>query len=154
MAEQGESVGFQIRAMTLDDYESVLALWQATEGMGLSVADSREAMARYLARNPGLSLVAFSPQGELVGAVLCGHDGRRGLLHHLAVESSYRGQGLGKALVERCLAGLAAEGIDKCHLFVYARNQSGRAFWQVTGWYERPELVLMSKDISHHESSR
>ncbi len=147
MAEQGDFSGFQIRPMTLDDYEPVLVMWQATEGMGLSQADSREAMARYLSRNPGLSLVALSSQGELAGAVLCGHDGRRGLLHHLAVAPSFRGQGLGRALVERCLAGLAAEGIDKCHLFVYTRNQSGRAFWEVAGWYERPELVLMSKDI-------
>lgn len=148
MAEKADLSGFRIRPMTLEDYDAVLALWQATEGMGLSRADSREALGRYLERNPGLSLAAFNAAGELAGAVLCGHDGRRGLLHHLAVAPAYRGQGLGRALVERCLAGLAAEGIDKCHLFVYARNQSGRAFWKALEWYERPELVLMSKDIN------
>lgn len=151
---QGEN-GYHIRAMTIDDYDPVIDLWQATEGMGLSQADTRESIARYLDRNPGLSLVAIGEQDELAGAVLCGHDGRRGLLHHLAVRDTYRGKGLGSALVESCLDKLAADGIEKCHLFVYTRNQSGRAFWQNTGWYERPELVLMSKDIKDsHDPSR
>jgi putative acetyltransferase len=132
--------------MALDDYEPVLALWHEAEGMGLSRADTREKIGRYLERNPEMSLVAFSVEGELAGAVLCGHDGRRGFLHHLAVRVRFRGQGLGRAMVERCMGKLAADGIDKCHLFVYARNQSGREFWKCTGWNERPELVLMSKD--------
>jgi N-acetylglutamate synthase len=136
-----------LRAMTFEDYPAVLALWQATEGMGLSRADAPEAIRAYLERNPGLSLVAHDDLGELVGAVLCGHDGRRGMLHHLAVHPGWRKRGLGRALVRRCLAGLAAAGIDKCHLVVYAANQAGRAFWLRTGWYERPELVLMSADI-------
>jgi len=133
--------------MTVDDYKPVLSLWQSTEGMGLSQADSRTAIGRYLERNPGMSLVALSPKGELAGAVLCGHDGRRGFLHHLAVKTCYRRQGLGRTLVERCLNQLAEEGIDKCHLFVYSINQEGREFWLGAGWYERPELVLMSRDI-------
>jgi putative acetyltransferase len=135
-----------IREMRITDYDEAIALWQATEGVGLSTADSREAITRYLARNPGMSFVARQ-EGLLVGAVLCGHDGRRGYLHHLAVQAGCRGQGLGKALVERCLSALAAEGIDKCHLFVYKTNEGGRAFWRKTGWFDRDTLVLMSKDI-------
>ena len=136
-----------ITPMNPSDYDDCLALWQATEGMGLSQADSREAIGHYLARNIGLSFVARDESGQLVGAVLCGHDGRRGMLHHLAVRADCRGQGLGRALVERCMAALHAEGIDKCHLVVFEKNAGGRAFWQRTGWYERPELVLMSKNI-------
>lgn len=136
-----------ITPMIPSDYDDCLALWQATEGMGLSQADSREAIGRYLTRNPGLSFVARDESGELVGAVLCGHDGRRGMLHHLAVRANCRGQGLGRTLVERCMAALHEEGIDKCHLVVFEKNTGGRAFWQRTGWYERPELVLMSKNI-------
>jgi len=134
--------------MRLADYSQVLALWQETEGMGLSQADTREAIGRYLKRNRGLSLVGLTGAGQLAGAVLCGHDGRRGLLHHLAVRTGCRGRGLGQALVEQCLAGLARAGIDKCHLLVLADNQSGRDFWLRTGWHERPELVLMSKESS------
>lgn len=135
----------QIVEMTMADYDEVYTLWEATEGVGLSSADSREAIARYLARNPGMSFVARDAQGSLVGAVLCGHDGRRGFLHHLAVKPGCRRQGLGRALAERCLVALTGEGIDKCHLFVFKENQNGRAFWEKLGWAERTTLVIMSK---------
>lgn len=137
----------EIRPMDHSDYEAVLSLWRASEGVGLSAADSYESICRYLTRNPGLSQVALSCAGEMVGAVLCGHDGRRGLLHHLAVRPDYRRRGLGRRLVDRCMAALHAEAIDKCHLFVFHENHAGRSFWRKLDWYERPELVLMSKDI-------
>lgn len=140
-----------IRAMTVADYEAVIAMWQQSEGVGLSSADSREAIARYLARNPGLSQVAWVEERQgpvLVGAVLCGHDGRRGFVHHLAVHPRFRRLGVGSALMDRCLQGLAAERIDKCHLFVINDNEIGRRFWSRVGWIERFELVIMSKDIS------
>jgi N-acetylglutamate synthase len=155
-------ISFSIRPMTISDYDAVIALWQTSEGVGLSQADSPEAIARYLARNPGLSQVAyvselpdaaqFAQQNStaipvLAGAVLCGHDGRRGLLHHLAVRPEYRRLGLGRDLVACCLKGLAAEGIDKCHLFVFNENKEGQNFWLRCGWYARPELVLMSTNI-------
>lgn len=143
----GASLRSAIRPMTIEDYDAVLAFWRSVEGVGLSSADEREPIARYLARNPGMSMVVYDDGGAVVGAALCGHDGRRGLLHHVAVRADLRGQGLGTALVERCLEALRAEGIDKCHLFVFADNQVGRAFWQRTGWRERVELVLMSKNV-------
>jgi N-acetylglutamate synthase len=133
-----------IHTFTIDDYDEVLALWQATPGVGLSDADSRANIAAYLARNPGLSFVARA-EGRLVGAVLCGTDGRRGYLHHLAVHPDFRRLGIGQELAERCLAGLKAQGIHKCHLFVFAGNDSGRAFWERTGWKQRDDLVIMSK---------
>ena len=85
---------------------------------------------------------------QLVGAVLCGHDGRRGYMHHLAVQTAYRRQGIGQALVEHCLARLKAAGIDKCHIFVYSANQAGQAFWKKTGWVLRANLVLMSRRVT------
>jgi len=131
------------RELTLSDYDAVLALWQSSDGVGLSDADSREAIGRYLARNPGLSFTAWD--GDLlVGAVLCGHDGRRGYVHHLAVRPSHRRQGIGKALAARCLDALAAEGIDKCHLFVFAVNADAIAFWKRVGWTQRVDLNVMS----------
>lgn len=135
-----------IRPMSITDYNAILSLWQATEGVGLSAADERTAIARYLERNPGLSYTAW--EGELlVGAVLCGHDGRRGFIHHLAVAESHRRQGVGRMLVEQCLAGLRQEGIDKCHLFVYRRNTSAQAFWEESGWTRRDDLHIMSRII-------
>ncbi len=136
----------KIRETTFDDYPAALALWKGSEGVGLSSADTPEAICRYLQRNAGLSFVAFDGD-ELVGAVLCGHDGRRGYLHHMAVSPAYRRRGLGRDLASRCLEALKREGIDKCHLFVYAKNEPARAFWSQLGWYERGELVLMSIDV-------
>lgn len=133
-----------LRELTLSDYDAVIALWQSADGVGLSDADSREAIGRYLARNPGLSFTAWD--GDLlVGAVLCGHDGRRGYVHHLAVRPSHRRQGIGKALAAHCLDALAAEGIDKCHLFVFAVNADAIAFWKRVGWTQRVDLNVMSR---------
>ncbi len=70
----------------------VYALWQTSEGIGLSQADSQDNIARYLANNPGMSFCAWDGE-KLVGAVLCGTDSRRGFLHHLAVENAHRHQG-------------------------------------------------------------
>lgn len=136
-----------IRPMTISDYEAVLKLWQATEGVGLNESDERGPMAAYLARNPGLSRVAVN-EADIVGAVLCGHDGRRGYLYHLAVAKSHRKQGLGRALVEACLAELARLDIPKCNIFVYADNAEGEAFWIHHGWTKRTELQMMHKSVT------
>lgn len=136
-----------IREMSIQDYDGVLALWQASDGVGLSDADSEESMGRFLDRNPGLSLVALEG-GEIVGAVLCGHDGRRGYVHHLAVSELHRRKGVGRALVKRCLSALRTVGIHKCHIFVFAENQDAIAFWQRVGWTERVELTMMSRYIT------
>jgi putative acetyltransferase len=133
-----------IRPMTIADFAAVLRLWQQSDGVGLNESDGREPIAAYLARNPGLSRVAFDGP-EIVGAVLCGHDGRRGCLHHLAVAKSHRKRGLGKALVDACLAGLAQTGIPKCNIFLYAENTEGEAFWKHNGWIKRTDLQVMQK---------
>ncbi len=137
---------YEIQQMTMADYDEVYALWRASEGIGLSADDERDGIARFLERNPGLAFVARRGK-ELAGVVLVGVDGRRGYLHHLAVGPAHRRQGLGRALVERCLSALGERGIRKCHLFVHASNQGGLDFWEEVGFYRRPELVLMSCDI-------
>jgi len=133
-----------ISEMTIADYDEVLALWQATENMGLSEADSRKGVDAYLQRNDGLSLLARQG-GRLAGAVLCGHDGRRAYLHHLAVARDFRHRGIGRALVEECLARLAARGIQKCHASVYPGNLAGLEFWNQIGWTCRTDLQLISR---------
>lgn len=132
-----------IRPMTADDYAAVMALMGGTPGIAVRAADSPEAIARYLARNPGLSLVVEG-EGGLIGCVFCGHDGRRGYLHHVVVAAGHRGQGVGRALVARALDGLAAQGIYKAHLDVFADNDAAIAFWQATGWQRRGDIVRFS----------
>ena len=132
--------------ITLADYDAVLELWQQTEHIGLSEADSRENVGAYLVRNPGLSLLVRH-QGAVIAAVLCGHDGRRGYLHHLAVNPAFRQQGIGADLVARCLQRLGAVGIDKCNIFLFADNAAGQQFWTRRGWSQRSDLKVFSKPI-------
>jgi len=144
-------MSISIRPMSPEDYDVVLALWQRSEGVGLNEADEREPIAAYLRWNAELSLVACDHR-KIIGAVLCGHDGRRGYLHHLAVEPPFRGQGIGRKLVEHCLAGLGAQGILRCHIFVYNDNHAGAGFWRKLGWIERSELKILTKGIPTKES--
>ena len=132
-----------IQEMTIGDYDEMRALWQESQGIDLSEADSRSSISRFLERNPGLSFVARDGE-QLIGGVLCGHDGRRGYIDHLAVRASHRRQGIGRMLVSRCIYNLLQNGIHKWHLFVREDNQDAINFWSKLGWQQRVELVTMS----------
>jgi ribosomal protein S18 acetylase RimI-like enzyme len=144
---------FPIAEMCADDYDEVLALWQRCEGVGLSPSDSQEGVCSFLLRNPGLSLVARQDD-RIVGAVLCGHDGRRGYLYHLAVAAEWRRRGLGQALVEACLTRLAAAGIPKATIVVYTHNQDGQRFWSRLGWKQRADLVVLQQLPVQHPDAK
>jgi ribosomal protein S18 acetylase RimI-like enzyme len=135
---------WQIHELTEAHYQPVMALWNSTPGV--RATESAEEFARILARNPGLSCVARDGE-QLVAAILCCHDGRRGYLYHLAVAESHRRQGIARALVDRCLARLKGLGIARCTLFVVADNEDGAAYWKHTGWRERVDLKAMAKDL-------
>ena len=129
--------------MQAEDYQAVLHLWGQTPGVDLTRSDNPREFKRFLDRNPGFSFVAH--QGDtLVGAVLCGHDGRRGFLHHLAVDPKIRRQGIASQLVEACLTALKEADIEKCHLFIRRDNLSGLEFWKQSGWQERITLTMAS----------
>lgn len=132
-----------IRNFQPQDHAAALSLWRATSGVGLSAADERAPIERFLSRNPGLSYVA-EQHGELIGTVLCGHDGRRGLIHHLVVAQHARRRGFARALLMAALRALRAEGIDKCHLLVFRSNEEGIGFWKAVSASERTELALFS----------
>ena len=126
-----------LRALTPSDLPDVLVFWRAVPEVELNDSDTPEQLTKYLARNPELSPVALEG-GKIVGAVLCGHDGRRGYLNHLAVAAPYRKQGLGKALVEYCLTHLSRAEVGKCNAFVLPDNPSGQAFWRQMQFQEKP----------------
>lgn len=142
----------KLRALRISDYGKVLKLWQRSEGVGLNESDTRPAIASFLRRNPGLSFVA-EKRGKIIGAVLCGHDGRRGYLHHLAVAKRYRAQGIGLKLVESCLAKLRAADIHKCNVFVYARHAAGMSFWKHNAWKLRTDLRVMQMQLRTDDAS-
>ena len=103
-----------LRVMTIDDYDQVYALWKTIKGFGIrSVDDSREGIRRFLKRNPSTSVVA-EEDGKIVGAILCGHDGRRGCLYHVCVDPAYRMRGIGKSMVVFAMEALKKEKSIKC----------------------------------------
>lgn len=135
----------QIRLMTPDDYDDVYALWTSIDGMGLrNLDDSRNGIARFLARNPTTCFVA-DVDGRVVGCILCGTDGRRAYIYHTAVLAEHRGKGIGKALVEHVYDALHELGIAKAALLVYADNETGNAFWQALGWEVRTDVLYRNK---------
>jgi ribosomal protein S18 acetylase RimI-like enzyme len=137
----------EIREFLPDDYDSVIALWRASDGVTIRDADQREPLSAYLTQHHGLSFVAVDG-GVIVGSTLCGTDGRRGYLQHVAVAKSHRRRGVATALVERSVSALAERGIDKCHLMVLADNLDAQAFWTRIGWKDRSEIRLMSYTAS------
>ncbi len=130
----------EIREMRISDYDAVAALWHTISGFAIrSLDDSREGVEKFLSGNPGLSTVA-EEDGRVVGAILCGHDGRRATLYHVCVEEPCRKRGIGKAMVVRCMQALQAEGINKVALIAFTHNDVGNAFWKEIGWTERQDL--------------
>ena len=136
-----------IRPMSIGDYDDVYRLWVTTPGVGLSdVNDSRDGIARYLKRNPSTCFVA-EEDGQLVGTILSGHDGRRGFIYHACVAQEARLTGLGRALVDAVLAALHEEGITKVALVVFGRNDGGNAFWERQGFITRPDIIYRNRSL-------
>ncbi len=137
----------QIRQMKIEDYDGVYDLWIHTSGMGLNnLDDSRQGIEKYLRRNPTTCFVA-EEKGRIIGAILSGHDGRRGYIYHTTVHEDFQGRGIGRELVERVMSALEAEGINKAALVAFARNESGNGFWERLGFTSREDLVYRNKSI-------
>ena len=129
-----------VRTMTIEDYDQVFALWNSIDGFGLrSIDDSFEGVDMFLKRNPTTSAV-WEEDGRIVGAILCGHDGRRACLYHVCVNKAYRRHGIGKKMVEFCIERLAEEKINKVCLNAFVTNKVGNAFWQRMGWSLRDDM--------------
>lgn len=129
-----------VRTMTIEDYPGVRALWMTIKGFAIrSIDDSGEGVARFLRRNPTTSVVA-EEDGEIVGVILCGHDGRRGCLYHVCVREDKRMNGIGKAMVVHCMEALKKEQISKVSLIAFTVNDIGNAFWRCIGWTKREDL--------------
>ncbi len=140
----------QIRQMTIKDYEAVYELWMSIKGFAMrSIDDSKEGVERFLKRNPSTSVVA-EVDGKIVGAILCGHDGRRGCLYHVCVQPDHRRRGIGKAMVVFCMNALHSENISKVSLIAFTANDIGNAFWNTIGWTKRDDLnyydFVLNKD--------
>lgn len=141
-----------IRLMTIDDYEELFTMWQATSNMGLrSLDDSKEGICRFLNRNPNTNFVAYEDE-KLVGAILSGHDGRRGYIYHTVVLPEYRRRGIASNLVNAAVEALQKEGITRVCLNVMETNAEGKQFWLNKGWEKKDFLGFYSKAITDKEN--
>lgn len=133
-----------IRYMMKEDYPEVRNLWERTEGFHIRKKDDSERkIHEMLARNPHMSVVA-QVEGKIVGNVLCGHDGRSGMLYHVCVDEAYQRKGIGTAMVEMAVRSLKREGIGTVLLIAFIDNETGNRFWNKINWHVR-------KDINFYE---
>ncbi len=139
------------RLMTIDDYDEVYKMWMSCKGMGFNdVDDSKEGIKRYLDRNPNTSFVSerLTCCGKIItGAILCGHDGRRGIIQHTCVHPNYRHQGIGEELVAHALEALKTEKISKVLLVAFKHNEGANAFWEKQGFTVREDLNYRNKAL-------
>jgi ribosomal protein S18 acetylase RimI-like enzyme len=134
------------REFVMSDYDDVIALWEGVEGVEICEGDSRQEIAEYLNRNPGLSRVAVLDD-KIVGAALCGHDGRRGWIYHLAVAPTYRRQKVGNVLLESCVDALRAIGLKRAIILVAGDNPGGHDFWLRNGWEDIDGAIAMTREL-------
>jgi len=139
-------IKYEITVMTIEHYEEVYQLWKAVEGIGLSKADSKDNVIKLLTRNEGLSFIVII-DNKIIGAILGSHDGRRGYMHHLAVDLNYRYNGIGKSLVNKCLEKFKEIGLEKSHIFVFKDNEPAIKFWNRMSYKLRNDISIMSSNI-------
>ena len=141
---------YTIRPVTIEDYDAIFELWNSTEQSRRAlnpVDDSREGIDRYLKRNPNTSFAAVS-EGKIIGVILSGHDGRRGLIHHLCVHPDCRRMGIASCLVSRAEDALQKEGIQKIFGLVFKDNDPANAFWEEQGYKARTNLNYRNKSLN------
>lgn len=142
---------FGIAVMTVADCVEARELWRTLDGLGLrAYDDSVERLAVFLRRNPATCFAARE-NGEMIGVILCGHDGRRARIYHAAVRKNHMGRGVGTALVAAVVESLKAEGVFKASLVAFAGNDAGNAFWEKRGFAARGDLVYRDRVITPEE---
>jgi ribosomal protein S18 acetylase RimI-like enzyme len=129
-----------------EDYAAVVALWERCgPGVQLSRSDQPEEIRKKLEHDPDLFVLAVA-EGEVVGTVVGGYDGRRGLVYHLAVEAAHRRRGLGRQLMEEIEDRLRQRGCLKCYLLVAAEGGQALDFYRDLGW-QPMDVTLMGKEL-------
>jgi len=130
-----------------EDYDAAARLWKSLEkGVVVGRSDTRDEIAKKIARDPDLFLVAES-DNELIGTVIGGYDGRRGMIYHLAVASAHREKGIGSQLMAEVEKRLQAKGCLKCYLLVLSDNVEAAQFYEHHGWQHMSNDVIFGKEF-------
>lgn len=137
---------YLIRNMIPEDYSAIKILWENTPGLKLEKADSKDGITRYLVRNPNLSFVA-EIDGQIIGTVLCGEDGRRGYLQHLCVENKHRHNGIAKMLLAKAIEQFSSLQLYEIRIFVLKSNNIGTQFWSKLGWELRKDILVRTYQL-------
>ena len=141
---------YSIRLVTIEDYDALYELWSSTEQSRRAlnpVDDSRAGIDRYLKRNPNTCFAAVQ-DGKIIGVILTGHDGRRGIIHHMCVHPAYRRMGIAGHLVSLAEDALKKEGIQKVFGLVFKDNGPANAFWEQQGYSLRTNLNYRNKSLN------
>lgn len=136
----------ETREFRIEDYEMAVDLWNRSEGLDVAEGDDRETIRAFLDRNPGLSRIATNGS-KIIGAVLCGHDGRRGYIYHLAVDPAFQGRGVARCLIDECVSGLKRAGLQRVNILVATDNPRGLEFWRRCGWEDLDGAAPMGRDV-------
>ena len=140
----------QYRIITADDYDEIFEMWNQVEQTKRAlnpIDDSREGISRYIARNPNTCFAAVS-DGKIIGAILTGHDGRRGLIHHLCVHPDFQRRGIARTLVSKAEDAMKKEGIQKMFGLVFKDNDAANLFWESMGYSLRTNLNYRNKSLN------
>ena len=150
----GGAMVHTIRQMTMNDYAEVYKLWRGIRGFGIrTIDDSKEGVSSFIRRNPTTSIVAIADE-KIVGALLCGHDGRSGCFYHVCVHEDYRQRGIGKEMATVAMRALKKEHINKVNLIAFKSNEAGNAFWQHVGAKLRDDVNYYDFDLNEENITR
>ena len=141
---------YSIKPVTIEEYDAIYELWNSTEQSRRAlnpVDDSREGIERYLKRNPNTCFAAVA-NGQIIGVILTGHDGRRAIVHHMCVHPDYRRKGIAARLVNTAEEALKEEGIQKIFGLVFKDNDPANAFWEEQGYSLRTNLNYRNKSLN------
>lgn len=132
----------KIEKFTMEFYETVVNLWKKA-GINVGSTDTRKELERMLQRNPNLFLIG-KVDNSVIDVVMGGFDGRRGYVHHLAIDPDYQRRGYGKMLMNDLIEKFRKMSVHKIHLFIEKYNKDVVEFYQNLGWEMRDDLIMMS----------